>query len=299
MDTHAQLLGTLLQSALLWSGAALLAMYLVRRVLEAKWPKRIASVLLGIALYQFACALWTFIVPISGSVRDAVTGKPISGTPVYSRWVGLAPSWENWCWATQRTLSDVDGEFAFRLPPASTMLPVLQRGTHVSIPGRIIQSNSNYWLLPVIGEFPMRRFRPEQSIAAGAPAADCSSKRTLLLEHVADTYRDHPDAYRDLYLDACLARNSETRTDRYFDALTAAWAHEYELTLSRPITDWRDPMRKIVQAPGAQLHERMGGLAYGCGRAPGLCARAIDDSLAKELCALVAPRTDFRAEARP
>ncbi len=298
-DTQAQLLNMVLESALLWSGAAVLALYLARRATTAKWPRRILSVLFGIALYQFACALWTFIVPISGSVRDAETGKPIAGTPVYSKWVGLAPSWENWCWATQRTLSDADGEFTFRFPPASTMLPVFQRGAHASIPGRVMQSDSNYWLLPVISAFPMNRFGPEQPIAVGAPAADCSTKRTLIRGGVVDTYRDHPDAYRDLYFDACVALKPATRTDRHFQALTTAWAHEYELTLPLPITGWRDPMLKVVQAPGTRLHEIMRGFSYGCGHAPGLCARVIDESLAQELCVLVAPRSDFRSQAKP
>ena len=218
---------------------------------------------------------------------------------MYSRWVGLAPSWDNWCWATQRTLTDADGEFAFRFPPASTMLPVFQRGAHASVPGRVIQSDSNYWLLPVISEFPMKRFEPEHPTAEGASAADCSSKRSLSRDFVPDMYQDHPDTYRDLYVEACVALNPATRTDRYFQALTAAWSHEYAKTLPGPITDWRDPMLKIVQAPGALLHERMRGFSYGCGSEPGLCARAIDDSFAQELCTLVAPRADFRPEAKP
>ena len=115
-----------------------------------------------------------------------------------------------------------------------------------------------------------------------------------------DSDHDHPNAYRELYVDACIAVNPDARTDRFFKDLTEAWAHEYELTLPKPITAWNDPMRKVVQAPGELLHKRVQGFGYGCGgESPGICARAIDEPLAQELCALVAPRTDFRTEAQP
>lgn len=301
-ETPYLLLRMVLRSALLWSTVSVLLVFFVRKAATARWSRRVTNVLLTVALYQFASALWCFLLPISGKVTDAETGKPLAGIPVYSRWLGLAPSWENWCWASQRTFTDQHGEFHFRLPPVSTMLPVFERDTWVSVPGRIALSQSGRWLLPVVSDLQMKRFVPEQSIASGPQVhgSDCSSKRTLSLDFFQETYRDYPNAYRELYDDACVAANSATRTDRYFKDLTEAWAHEYEMTLPRPMTEWNDPMRKVVQAPGELLHRRMQGFGYGCGQeSPGICARAIDESLAQVLCSLVAPRTDFRPEAQP
>ncbi len=230
-------LAEFLFSAILWG--SLITWWFWRRRKTAIGRFRHGLLTLGMGWFGLhtAIAFYGFLLPPSGRLIDADSGEPIKNSRVIATWTSYPFTiWTSYCSGKQAHLTDADGDFAFRLAPAPTLVfGTLVRGLNPQVPGRIDNRKHALLLAPLWGDIPIQRYAPGRKLAGG-PNTGCHVEILPQYDFNLEVLPGEEHPFEVMYREACVERQPWTFYDQYLQdmKMSGPAGRHAELPLNDP-----------------------------------------------------------------